>query len=817
MAMTVMAQMQQGYVKTLGRPDKPGQPLSGVSVRVKGGHNAVLSNDKGTFAMPMAGMKAGDAYQLQQVHKQGFELNDPGVLGRPYAFSDRVPLTVTMVSSQQLQADKQRIENKAYEVAERNYKKLMAQLEQQKSASAITAEQYREQLHNLQDKFEKYQSLIDGLADHYAHVDYDGLNEKEQQVNLLIEQGELERADKLLRKLFDPTDVLKRNQEAMTRIDQRQSQAERLLAQANEDMARILKQQEKDAEYLYQLYTIALSRYDNDKARFYIETRAELDTTNIAWQNDAGRFISEYLADYPKALSYFQCVLRQCRSQSIEEADAYFDIGKVLQSQRKLQESLDSHSKALSIMKGLGSEDVNTSMSNSEIGMAFKISRSYTAIGSVYNDMNKYKEALKYYQKSLGIIEKIHDHSIENEYCLSEKDTREYIEYNNVALAYYNLGDYENALENWLDAWRELEDTPGVELATILLNMGAAYRNNGEYDRALKYEFEAKDMLEKVLSANHPDIANAYNEIGVIYFAQKLYDDAEQCFEKALHIYENVFGEQNSSIALTYMNLGETNRKRADYEKALDFQTKAIDIYENVSDTDSLNLASAYNNKASVLDDMKNYAEAMKWYIKAKTIREGLLGVNHPATARSYNDIGICYHHQKNYKEAIAYLHKAKDIWSQSEYGDVSNYVTCNGNLGEVYISMGDYTNGKEYMKKYLFGTISIYGKENTKVAIISNKISLCYMKLNEYEKARKYEMDALAIHEKLLDENHPDLAVSYNNMGSICKALGEYSKAREYYYRALSIFQRAVGPDDESTKFVENKISELNQVEKGQ
>ena len=142
--LALSAQTQQGYVKTLGRPNQKGVALSGVSVRVKGGHNAVLSGQNGTFAMPMPGKKLGDAYALQQVQKQGYELKDKDVVGRSYAYSDKVPLTLVMASSSQLRSDKQRIENKAYEVAEKNYKAKLAQLEQQKGSNAITIEQYRQ-------------------------------------------------------------------------------------------------------------------------------------------------------------------------------------------------------------------------------------------------------------------------------------------------------------------------------------------------------------------------------------------------------------------------------------------------------------------------------------------------------------------------------------------------------------------------------------------------------------------------------------------------------------------------------------------------
>ena len=47
----LLAQTQNGYVKTLGRPEKKGKALDGVSIRVKGEHNPVLSDNDGTFSL----------------------------------------------------------------------------------------------------------------------------------------------------------------------------------------------------------------------------------------------------------------------------------------------------------------------------------------------------------------------------------------------------------------------------------------------------------------------------------------------------------------------------------------------------------------------------------------------------------------------------------------------------------------------------------------------------------------------------------------------------------------------------------------------
>lgn len=336
------AQTQNGFVKTLGRPEKKGEALSGVSIRVKGAHNPVLSETDGTFSLLLPGLKNGDAYALQQVQKTGYELNEAGLIGQQNAFSDKVPLEIVMVSSKQLQADKQRIENNAYKVAEKNYNAKVKQLEKQIENNQISIEQYRKELNDLQAGFEKYQSLIDGLAEHYAHTDYDGLDEKEREINLCIENGDLERADSLIHLLFDPLDVLQRNKEALAKIDRQIAQAKDILAKANEDMAAVLKQQEKDAEYLYQLYTIALAKFDDEKAQYYIETRAELDTTNGRWQIDAATFFSSHLL-FQKSILYFSRAADIFRSSNREYDLSYalYGLGSQMQAASKNQRRKD--------------------------------------------------------------------------------------------------------------------------------------------------------------------------------------------------------------------------------------------------------------------------------------------------------------------------------------------------------------------------------------------------------------------------------------------------------------------------------------------
>ena len=111
MLMTVsgLSQTQQGYVKTIGRPDSPGVVLSDVLVQAKGMFNTVLSDENGEFSIEIPGKHDGDPIVFLRIQKNGYELKEKDFIGRQHVCSSRVPLIILMVDQKQLAADKKRI------------------------------------------------------------------------------------------------------------------------------------------------------------------------------------------------------------------------------------------------------------------------------------------------------------------------------------------------------------------------------------------------------------------------------------------------------------------------------------------------------------------------------------------------------------------------------------------------------------------------------------------------------------------------------------------------------------------------------------
>lgn len=237
----VFGQSQQGYVRSIGRPNKPGAGIGGVTLRFTGVPNAVITTADGHFTLKVPDKREGDGIQLVSIRKNGYELKDKGMIGQSFVISDKVPIQIVMVSLQQLNADKQRIEKNAYRVAEKNYKAKKQKLEQEIKQSIITSAQYQQALQQLEDNYGQYISLIGDMADRYARTDYDNLDSLDKEINLCIENGELEKADSLILSVFDPTTVLERNRKAKAEANSRIEIAQKALEKLANDREAIAK------------------------------------------------------------------------------------------------------------------------------------------------------------------------------------------------------------------------------------------------------------------------------------------------------------------------------------------------------------------------------------------------------------------------------------------------------------------------------------------------------------------------------------------------------------------------------------------------
>lgn len=667
-SLCAVAQTQQGIVKTPGRLGGngqviPGNRLSGATIKVKG-RNTVMSNSCGEFSFPIPANK----FFLDSVKLKNYVLVDPEATARQYTYSTN-PLILLMEKPDQqtdiLLANEQTIRNTLQEKLQAKE----AEIEALKKQNKITQEEYRKAMQQLFAEQESNEKLIKEMAERYSQIDFDQMDELNQRISDCIMNGRLTEADSLLRTKGDINariDRLNKQHEANIEVRDNLEKSEALEQKDREDIA-------QDCYHRHELFAMD---YQNDSAAHYLELRAALDTTNIQWQLAAGNFIEEYLANYGKALEYYQRCLKQAQAQYGE--DSYWSA------------------------------------------------KSYNNIGSVYNTLGEYSQALIFYKKGLDILELV----------LGKEHPDIAAIYNNIGFNYYNQEDFDRALEfdqKAIDIWQQTLDPEHPDFGPCFINIGLVYYKLKEYTKALEYYQKGLDILVASLGAEHINVALCYNNIGNVYSDQKEYTKALEYYQKALNIWNLVLGEGHPFTTMPYRNIGAVYANQGEYDQALDHMQKSLDFFVQTLGTKHPDVASTYFNIGAIYAKKDDYAQALEYMQQAISIWESK-SIKSLGIAQSYCDIGAVYVMLHENVHALECFQKALIIREQTlgtEHPDVgSSYF----DIGLMYFSLGVHDKALYYCSRACDIFTTFYGSmhpstQEVKKTILLLKQALGYNK----------------------------------------------------------------------------------------
>ena len=518
------AQMQSGIVRTLERPDKPSEGITGVTINVLEYPNAIVTKKGGKFSFSIPGKRQGDSYTVSRVQKKGYSLVDKQLKGRRFAYSASVPLEIVMVSDTQLENDKKKIEDKAYAKAQKDYNQKVAVLEKQLSQKTISEREYRAKYEELNSNYNNYVQLIDQMAEHYATTDYKGMSDINREILACVENADLERADELINRKgnFD-----KREQELLDKM-QLKEKSEQLSQQLQEDIDKEVEDLVRD---YFSKYTIQASNYQNDSAAYYLERIVRLDTTNVYMLKYTASFIDSHFVDYQRALSYYQRALANAQKQYgdvSEEAGRISEfIGLTYDHMGDLDQSLEWHHKALDIYgqtEGLDNPDA---------------ALVYTHIGRIYISQDSIEKALEYTLKGLDIRNR----------TIQDKDNLDFSQsYNNLGVIYNRMGEYEKAMECHMKALEQRERVLGPNSdATALsyLNVGTLYISLKNYDNSLIYFQKAHDAYQAAFGPAHPYTIMTLSYMASVYHAKNDLEKMLECYRQALAGCEQFYGPEH--------------------------------------------------------------------------------------------------------------------------------------------------------------------------------------------------------------------------------------------------------------------------------
>jgi CHAT domain-containing protein/Flp pilus assembly protein TadD len=362
-------------------------------------------------------------------------------------------------------------------------------------------------------------------------------------------------------------------------------------------------------------------------------------------------------------------------------------------------------------------------------------------------DAEKYPALIIYFEKHDSLLRnQIGEYTLAYASCLDKyayamRSTQKMAESLNTALLAHQIKS-------------ALSDVPALDLAVTKEIVSMCYLSLGKLLEARRYCEECLNIRLKHLDAQNPEIANSYNNAGLISFEAAEYDEALNYHLKALSIRLDNYGEIHDRVAQSYNNLGRVYYQMGDFDQA--------------------------------------YAH----YQKALHIDEQLKGVNHPAIARSLHNMALLLNRMGYYHQSVNLYQRAIDI-SIHANGSESDIVAIHYNgLGAVLSDLGNYEKSNFYYYKSLKIKSAIFGDEHFSVGSIYNNLGINYALLNDVEKSEECHRKAFEIRTKTLSENHTLIGDSYHKLGLVYYYKKEYANAKSHLHKAVSTLKTALGND---------------------
>ncbi len=180
---------------------------------------------------------------------------------------------------------------------------------------------------------------------------------------------------------------------------------------------------------------------------------------------------------------------------------------------------------------------------------------------------------------------------------------------------YLQVGRYDEVEKVITESLRQLErssDADPMAVARESLLVGFAYENQSKLEDAETAFRRASASFEVALGENHPNTAQAINNLARALIAQGKHEEAEPLFRRALRDFETaVESGTNTGIALN--GLGLVYNARELYAEAIPCFERALEIFERVHGPTFPDVATVLRNMAfswKRLGNMERMAEA---------------------------------------------------------------------------------------------------------------------------------------------------------------------------------------------------------------
>lgn len=189
--------------------------------------------------------------------------------------------------------------------------------------------------------------------------------------------------------------------------------------------------------------------------------------------------------------------------------------------------------------------------------------------GIIYGALGHYQKALEHFNKALGIIETLPSLDLEAQASIKMNQGTIYVE----------LSDYDNALRSYQESLIIAQKISNLEMqGNVLHNLGAVHQFKGELNEAVESYQQSLVIAQKI--GDQRVERSALGSLGLVNWQLGNYNEAVKLYKQSLALAERLQDPQEKALALT--NLGRNLLASGEIVEAEKQLKIAIQIWESI-------------------------------------------------------------------------------------------------------------------------------------------------------------------------------------------------------------------------------------------
>ncbi|MBR4824316.1 MAG: CHAT domain-containing protein [Spirochaetaceae bacterium] len=397
------------------------------------------------------------------------------------------------------------------------------------------------------------------------------------------------------------------------------------------------------------------------------------------------------LQDYNNAITFYQKAIpfyeKEYGVNHIYLGTDYSLIGDCFSKIGKYDEAIVNLKKALEIFESPKIKSGKSASETKDDASRFA-SETVLGIGTAYEALGEYKNALFYFKKELSLNLKIY----------GDKHIKTSNAYRDVGYMDLHCCNFQEAIQEFTKAAEIRLFALGensLEFAESLIDLAEAYTETENYTNALESLTKAEGIYNSLLKPNDIHFASLYQIFADYYRRTINLNQSLSYGYKAIAIFDENYGENNpASIAVYLAEIKNCYALMGDDSRVLAILLKCKDYYEKNSHQNLTNVLSSisdvYINKGDYTNAIVYCQEAIKTskkYWGEKTI--GMAGL--------YHSMGGIYVFKKEYETAISYYVKALDLYIELEQENSKQNLSLLASIASTFFQLDNYERAEFY------------------------------------------------------------------------------------------------------------------------